>query len=200
MEQIRNLEQINFQKSIEQLKEMGFSPIPDKVIFGIPGAKDMLEKGLQHFIGTNAKWLPEYNDVAKWLSDNEGRGLLCYGNCGRGKSVICCKIIPLLLHHYYRKIVSCYDAQQMNANIDMVKSEHIICIDDVGCENMSVKYGEKRLAFAEIVDEAEKKGKLLIVTTNLSLDELEQKYGERTMDRIVAIMKRVKFIGESQRK
>ena len=119
---------------------------------------------------------------------------------GSGKSLICWKIIPLLLNHYCRKIVSCYDAQQMNADIDAVKAKHIIYIDDVGTENLSVKFGEKRLAFCEIVDEAEKRGKFLILTTNLSLDEISQKYGERTMDRLVAITTRVKFKGDSLRK
>lgn len=194
------MEQINFQVAVDRLKQTGFNPLPDRVRIMIPNAKEQLINGLRYFEGDNAKWLPEYEEIVKWLSDNEYRGLLCYGNCGRGKSLICLKILPLLINHYCRKIVSCYDSQQMNADIDGVKANHLIYIDDVGIENVSIKYGEKRLAFSEIVDEAEKKGKLLIVTTNLSLDELAQKYGERTMDRLVAITKRVKFIGSSLRK
>lgn len=192
--------QIDFQQAIENLRRTGFNPMPDRVQIRIPNAKEILWAGLKHFEGENAKWLKEYEGVAKWLEHNEGRGLLCYGNCGRGKSLICWKIIPLLLHYYHRKVISCYDSQQMNADIDEVKSKHLIYIDDIGTENVSIKYGEKRLAFSEIVDEAEKKGKLLIITTNLSLEEIEQKYGERTMDRLVAITKRVKFLGESLRK
>lgn len=194
------MEQINFQVAVDRLKQTGFNPLPDRVRITIPNAKEELIKGLRYFEGDNAKWLIEYEEIVNWLSDNKYRGLLCYGNCGRGKSLICWKILPLLINHYCRKIVSCYDSQQMNADIDGVKANHLIYIDDVGIENISIKYGEKRLAFSEIVDEAEKKGKLLIVTTNLSLDELAQKYGERTMDRLVAITKRVKFIGPSLRK
>lgn len=193
------MEQIDFKKTLEDLKVAGFSPLPNVVNITVPDAKNVLWRGLNYFT-ENAEWLPEYEEIANWLSDNKGRGLLCYGNCGRGKSLICWKIIPLLLNHYCRKIVACYDAQQMNADIDAVKAKHIIYIDDVGTENISVKFGEKRLAFCEIVDEAEKRGKLLILTTNLSLDEISQKYGERTMDRLVAITTRVKFKGESLRK
>lgn len=193
------MEQIDFKRTIESLKETGFNPIPNLVNIAIPDAKDVLWRGLNYFT-EKAEWLSEYDEVVSWLSGNNGRGLLCYGNCGRGKSLICWKIIPLILNHYCRKIVSCYDAQQMNADINAVKAKHIIYIDDVGTENMSVRYGEKRLAFCEIVDEAEKKGKLLIITTNLSLDEISEKYGERTMDRLVAITARVKFKGESLRK
>ena len=193
------MEQIDFKRTIEGLKETGFNPLPNLVNIAIPDSKSMLWRGLNYFTG-KAEWLPEYEEVANWLSGNDGRGLLCYGNCGRGKSLICWKIIPLLLNHYYRKIVACYDAQQMNADIDAVKAKHIIYIDDVGTENLSVKFGEKRLAFCEIVDEAEKRGKLLILTTNLSLNEISQKYGERTMDRLTAITTRVLFKGESLRK
>ena len=193
------MEQIDFKKTIESLKETGFNPLPNLVNIAIPDSKSLLWRGLNYFTG-KAEWLPEYEEVANWLSGNDGRGLLCYGNCGRGKSLICWKIIPLLLNHYCRKIVACYDAQQMNADIDAVKAKHIIYIDDVGTENLSVKFGENRLAFCEIVDEAEKRGKLLILTTNLSLDEISRKYGERTMDRLVAITTRVKFKGESLRK
>lgn len=193
------MEQIDFKRTIEGLKATGFNPLPNSVNISIPDAKRILWNGLNYFVG-KAEWLSEYEEVSDWLSDNKGRGLLCYGNCGRGKSLICWKIIPLLLNHYCHKIVACYDAQQMNADIDTVKQKHIIYIDDIGTENVSVKFGEKRLAFCEIVDEAEKRGKLLILTTNLSLDEISQKYGERTMDRLVAITTRVKFKGESLRK
>lgn len=193
------MEQIDFKKTLEDLKVTGFNPLPNVVNITVPDAKNVLWRGLNYFT-ENAEWLPEYEEITNWLSDNKGRGLLCYGNCGRGKSLICWKIIPLLLNHYCRKLVACYDAQQMNADIDAVKAKHIIYIDDVGTENLSVKFGEKRLAFCEIVDESEKRGKLLILTTNLSLNEISQKYGERTMDRLTAITTRVLFKGESLRK
>ena len=192
------MEKINFQKTLDGLKEIGFNPIPSLVQVAIPEAKETLARGLQFYI-SDVAWLPEYSEVAEWLTDNKGRGLLCYGNCGRGKTVICKKIIPLLLNHYHGKIVSCYDAQDINKDIDGIKSKHIICIDDIGVEKESVKYGEKRMAFPEIVDECEKRGHLLIATTNLSLNEIADKYGERTMDRLVAITKRVEFKGKSLR-
>ena len=88
----------------------------------------------------------------------------------------------------------------MNADIDTVKQKHILYIDDVGTESTAVKYGERRLAFCEIVDEDEKRGKLLMLTTNLSLEEIYQKYGERTMERLGAINRSVKVEGKSLRR
>ena len=194
------MEQINFKKTIDHLKDTGFYPIPDPVCISVPNARNILWDGIRYFTGKNAKWLPEYEEIASWLTGNEGRGLLCFGNCGRGKTLICGKILPLILNHYCQKVVNCYNAQQMNADLDAVKQKHIIYVDDIGTENLSVKYGEKRLAFAELADEAEKKGKLLILTTNLSIDELREKYGERTIDRLRAITKSILFSGKSLRK
>lgn len=193
------MEQIDFRQTIERLKDTGFSPVPNTVEISIPNAKKVLWAGIKYFTGEKAQWLPEYLEIVNWLTNNQGRGLLCFGNCGRGKTLICGKILPLVLNHYCRKVVSCYDSQQMNAELDSVKQKHIIYVDDIGTENLSVKYGEKRLAFAELTDEAEKKGKLLILTTNLSIDELREKYGERTVDRLRAITKTVLFTGESLR-
>jgi DNA replication protein DnaC len=191
---------VNFKDAISNLIDTGFNPLPNSVSIAIPEAKETMWKGIQFFIGDAAVWQKEYDEVASWLIDNKGRGLLCIGNCGRGKTLICGKIIPVLLNHYCRKIVSCYDAQQMNEELDAVKQKHIIFIDDIGTEFLSVKYGSKRLSFAELVDEAEKKGKLLIITTNLSIAELREKYGERTIDRLRAITTPVVFKGESMRK
>ena len=193
------MEQIDFRAVKERLKDTGFNPGPMTIPVKVRNASEALKNGLNHYMG-DAQWLPEYDEVVEWLTDNQGRGLLCYGNCGRGKSVICGKIIPVLLNYYHNKIVSCYDAQSLNARADEILAKHILYIDDIGTESMAVKYGERRMVFSELCDLAEKKGKLLIVTTNLSLNEIAEKYGERTMDRLVAITKRVKFSGESLRR
>ena len=191
---------MNFKESVEHLKEVGFNPMPDTVRVSIPYAKQQLWNGLQYYLGDKAEWLPCYDEIVEWLTDNQGRGLLCYGGCGLGKSVICGKIIPVLLNHYHRKIVSIWEADSMNNHIDAVKAAHILYIDDIGTEGESVKYGERRMAFPEIVDAAEKKGKLLIASTNLSLKELKEKYAERTADRLKAITKQVLFQGKSFRR
>jgi DNA replication protein DnaC len=116
-----------------------------------------------------------------------------------GKSLLARYVIPALMLKYNRKVVSVYDTNTMNANIDEVLSKKIICIDDVGTEDISVKYGEKRLAFAEVMDNVEKKRCLIIATSNLTMDEILERYGERVLDRIKSTTKRVVFTGKSFR-
>jgi len=76
------MEQIDFKKTIDSLKGTGFNPMPNLVDIAIPDSKDVLLRGLNYFT-RNAEWLPEYEEIAAWLSGNNGRGLLCHGNCGR---------------------------------------------------------------------------------------------------------------------
>ena len=142
----------------------------------------------------------EYENIAEWLSNNQGRGLMLYGMCGLGKTVICSRVIPLLLNTYCRLLPTIINAQQMNERVDQLLEKGILVIDDVGTEDIAVSYGNKRVAFAELVDNAEKKGKILIITTNLSAEELKNKYGERVIDRLRAITKIINIKGKSLRK
>ena len=88
----------------------------------------------------------------------------------------------------------------MNSKFDDIVTKHIIYIDDVGKESVEVSYGNRNLRFPDIVDEAEKKGKLLMFSTNLSQEKIVEKYGERTVDRLRAITKKIVFRGKSLRK
>ena len=75
------MKQINFRQTIEQLRDTGFSPVPEAVSVRIPDARNVLWNGIRYFAGNEARWLPAYDEVAAWMADNQGRGLLCFGNC-----------------------------------------------------------------------------------------------------------------------
>lgn len=183
------------------LQGTGFIGSPDMVKIHVENARKLIVNGLVHYCGDKAAWQPEYDGIADWLTDNKGRGLWLCGECGRGKTLIGAKILPVIFnfYHYPRKIISLYDAKDLNSRFEEIASKHIIYIDDVGKESMAVQYGNRNLRFPDIVDEAEKKGKLLMFSTNLSQDEMLAKYGERTTDRLQAITKKIVFRGKSLR-
>lgn len=189
----------DIRKMIDRFKQCGYDLDTSTVQISIPRAKENLHSVMSQF-ANKLIWLPEYDEVATWLQDNKNKGLLCMGNLGRGKTLICTKAIPVLINYYCNLLVTVVSAYDLNDEIDKVKHCHLLCIDDIGIENEYFRYGEHRNPFAEIVDLAEKKGNLLIVTTNLCIDEITSKYGERTLDRLRAIVKVVKFCGESQRR
>ncbi|MDD6211291.1 MAG: hypothetical protein PUB21_11885 [Bacteroidales bacterium] len=192
----------NFSDVFEEMKLHGMKTPTEKVYISLSNAEDILRNALRYFLSLENRemqWLPEYEKVANWLENNCGRGIFLYGNCGRGKTILCRYAIPAILLKYTKKVVSVFDIQDINKDIDNALSKHILSLDDIGTEELSVKYGEKRMAFAEIIDAAEKNGKLLIISTNLGESDLRQRYGDRVFDRIKSTTTRVLFNGPSLR-
>lgn len=202
------MEQIDgeyFKNLISQMRDTGYPQEIDRVQISIPNAEKRLRGGLQYVVnmksGCNAEWNEHnYRPIVDWMTDNKGKGLLMLGGCGLGKSVIGMYILPLLIKDVHKKVVNIFSAQELNKKIDEILKLHIIYIDDIGTEDNLNSYGNKRMPFAELCDDAEKKGKLLILTTNLSIDELTERYGDRVVDRLIATTKAVPFTGDSLRK
>ena len=202
------MEQIDseyFKKLVSQMRDTGYPQEIDRVQINIPNAEKRLRGGLQYVVnmksGCNAEWNEHnYRPIVDWMTDNKGKGLLMFGGCGLGKSVIGMYILPLLIKDVHKKVVNIFSAQELNKKIDEILKLHIVYVDDIGTEDNLNSYGNKRMPFAELCDAAEKKGKLLILTTNLSIDELTQRYGDRVVDRLIATTKAVPFTGDSLRK
>lgn len=169
-------------------------------------ARGVLKRGLQHFLGDKYQWLPEYDKVADWLTDNNERGLLLFGSNGRGKSIICTKLFPVIFKFYLKldclcvtasDLSSCYKNDIDNYNLHYATSP--IIIDDIGIEGIMGNYGEKIDLVSEIIDRCEKRSRLVILTTNLTPAEITERYGIRTYDRLRGITRSIKFNGESLR-
>ncbi len=188
----------------------------------IPDARDKLAAGLQYYLGDRAKWLPAYDEVADWLSDNQGKGLLCVGLYGLGKTLICQYILPVIIHRYTNKVPNCYTAIEMTRQIDDILKKSLVFIDDVGTEPIEINtYGVRRVPFNELCDACERRGSLLVLNTNLRTDmerlkedspagrrgdpdprrspSFEERYGLRTLDRLRALTRLVVFSGQSMR-
>ena len=171
----------------------------DRVYIKTLDARSVLARGIRHFVGDKAVWLPEYEQVAEWLSDNKGLGLLCAGDCGRGKSVICQKVIPVIFQFIHKKIMNTCTAIELNALFDEYKQYKILSVDDIGTEPVANRYGEKHNVVQELVDLAERKQKLLVFSTNMNERQLKEIYDIRTVDRLRALTKPIIFNGKSLR-
>lgn len=192
--------EVNFKDLIERLKDTGYPDEPDMVVIKIPNAEQRLRGGLNYFTQGKAEWSEKnYRPIVEWMEDNKGKGLLLAGGCGLGKSLIGMRILPLLINDTCKKIVNIYKAQDLNVKPDDVINKHIIYIDDIGTEGVSNIYGNKRVPFCELCDAVEQQGKLLMCSTNLTVDELTEKYGIRTVDRLRATTKYVPLTGDSLR-
>ena len=156
----------DFSQLVEQVKHQGFNAggvIPQIII---PEAERRMRECLKEFVGEDYRWVPAYDKVVTWLSDNKGKWLLCIGFSGTGKSRLCRNILPFLLG--FKDVAVC-SAIEMTAHgrIDELLKAGIIVVDGLGTESPETNlYGRHRRPFAELCEAAEQDGKLLILTTN----------------------------------
>lgn len=153
-----------------------------KVRWTLQDADVLLMRGLAYTIGPTAQWLPEYDAVADWLGDNQGKGLMCIGDCGRGKTVITRDILSVLFAKTIRvrfqdgttghPVYNYFLAKELKSRWAEVERCKIICVDDVGTEAIAKVYGETHNYFSELVDLCNDRDKLLICSTNLSQEQL----------------------------
>lgn len=163
-------------------------------------AYDMIVSGLRSYCGDSASWLDGYDMIVEWLKDNKGKGLLVIGDAGLGKSILCRDIIPTVLNHCKMDnscgVVTAYDLARTG---ETGFYREFLSIDDIGVEEDYASFGVRRNMVREVVDRMESFRKVLIMTTNLSVEDIRKKYGERTWDRLVAMMKIVILQGKSMR-
>lgn len=187
----------NIKDTIEYLRNNGFCK-KELTQIHIGEAKEKVEYLMRYFLGDKYEWQPEYDKVVEWLTDNKGKGLLCSGNVGRGKSLLCANVIPILLNRCLKLNAIIVDATDLNdpTVFSKVKNNAITVIDDVGIE--ADYYGTPK--FNELVKRAEDFGRCLIITTNLTSGEINKRYGERVLSRLLAICECVKFEGSDLRR
>ena len=135
----------------------------------------------------------------------ENNGLLLWGNTGNGKTFAAACIanelidrgIPAMITSFPRILNAGYDKQDI---IEQVHYYPLMVIDDLGAERSS-EYAMETVY--TVIDERYKSKKPLIVTTNLTLDELcrpkDMTY-QRIYDRILEMCTPLVFKGGSLRR
>lgn len=181
-----------------------------KMYIHIPDARQRLETELRKHLGDKMLWLPAYDEVADWLADNKGRGLLCVGASGLGKSLICRTILPGIIGGAW----SVCSAVEMTSNegkisrIDVLLKDRRVVVDGLGTETVHTNYyGQRRRPFFDLCNAAEQDGKLLLITSNLSTtpdarytDSILNRYGQDVISRLRATTSVVEFVGKDMRR
>lgn len=153
---------------------------------------------LKRLFGDKAQWRKQYDEVAEWLNENDGKGLFLYGSCGQGKTVMARQIIIPAVEQLHGKVISYINATELEDSKGAWWGRKLLCIDDIGAEAINAF---KNMAFGQIVDAAEKQGGLLVLTTNLNQEQMMERYGERICDRLFGLTRMVVFNeGKSMRR
>ena len=176
-----------------QVREFGSYSFGDKHI-----CKDMFVKT---FTGVDKtvkifEWMLEYDQIIEWMTDTKGKGLALFGSIGRGKTIVNSLIIPVIFYEKYKKVLRPLEADKITRE-DIEK--WALIIDDIGIESMVNDFGTKTDMVNYAINKAEHYSKLLFLTSNLTKDELIQRYGSRIIDRIQRLCKIVIFTGKSLR-
>lgn len=134
----------------------------------------------------------------------ENNGLLLWGNTGNGKTFAAACIanelidrgIPVMITSFPRILNAGYDKQEI---IEQVHYYPLMVIDDLGAERSS-EYAMETVY--TVIDERYKAKKPLIVTTNLTLDELCKPKNmdyQRIYDRVIEMCTPLVFKGDNLR-
>lgn len=158
---------------------------------------------------TKFQYLEEYDEVVNWMTDTKGKGLLLMGGCGKGKSIIATGVIPVLLKIATNCEVRPISAEQLGThcdptiptmpskpiNLDYLLATGYPIIDDMGAEAQIYYQGDKQEGVNLIIDAAERRIRPLFITTNLNVEQIYERYGARTNDRLSRLCEVIEFEG-----
>ena len=186
------------QMEIEHLKTSG---LQDKSLYDYTFAKDN---------GINPEMKLAHNYVSNWEEMKaNASGLLIWGDVGTGKSFFAgCianalleKGVPVLMTNFSRILntLTGMHFEDRNQFIHSLNRYSLLIIDDLGIERNSDFALEQVF---NVIDSRYRSGKPLIVTTNLTLDDLrnpEDTAHSRIYDRLLSMCVPVRFTGENFR-
>jgi len=182
------VQEMNF--PVKEFKDYSFGDLKTcKELFG----KTFFE--VDHTYG-EFKYIKEYDQIIEWMTNTNGKGLALFGSVGNGKTIINSFVMPVLFYVKFNKILRPQEANKLTKES---LNKWALLIDDIGTEFIVNDYGTKIDMVTDAINDAEHHSKLLFLTSNLTKDELINKYGLRTFDRIKRLCKIVIFSGKSLR-
>lgn len=138
-----------------------------------------------------------------------GKGLLLYGTVGTGKTFAACEVANALIDVGYRVMVTNF-ARMINIiqgtfegrqeYIDSLNNYHLLVVDDLGVERQTEFMREM---VYNIIDARYRAGLPMIVTTNMSIEEIKKPSdisNSRIYDRIIERCFPVEVSGGSRRR
>lgn len=192
-------ERTAFEESVKKLRKTGFpeSDMQNWTFSNDDMSNERLTKAMQRYVDN----FPELR--------KQGKGLLLYGQCGTGKTFAACEVANALIDRGYPVLVTnfarltntiqgMFDGKQ--EYIDGLNRFQLIVIDDLSAERDTEFMNEQ---IFQIVDARYRARLPMIITTNLSIDEIKTANTinkQRVYDRVLERCHPIKVEGGSKRK
>lgn len=189
--------QREFADKVKVLRQSGF---PDKEMQQWTFANDDMEN--EQITKAMKRYVDNFPELRK-----QGKGLLLYGSIGRGKTYAACEVANALIDKGYSVLVtnfsrvlntlqSTYEKQEY---IDSLNEFSLLVIDDLGIER-STEFAKEQVY--NVIDSRYRAGKPMIITTNLSIENIKNPAdieNGRIYDRIIERCFPIEFNGQNRR-
>ena len=144
--------------------------------------------------------------VAQWMCESPKRGLLLFGTTGNGKTTMLNALRAILFDCTYAEAADIWSGARLareDAEYRMLDymTSPILIIDDLGAEPEICKvYGENRYPLESVIVRRYKNLLTTVIASNLTLEQIELRYGTRMFDRMMEMYDRIVYRGPSFRR
>lgn len=194
-EKARN--QAEFERKVNAMRKSGF---PDADMLNWTFANDDMEN--ERITKAMKRYVDNFDEFRK-----DGKGLLLWGNVGRGKTYAACEVanalidkgIPVLVTNFARIVNALQGTFEKQEYIDSLNRYALLVIDDLSAERDT---GYMMEQIYQVVDARYRAKKPMIITTNLSLDEIKNATDlehRRIYDRIIERCFPIEYTGINRR-
>lgn len=190
-------ERIKLAKRAEELRRSGF---PDREMHEWTFANDDMEN--EQLTKAMKRYVENFPELKK-----QGKGLLLYGNVGRGKTYAACEVANALIDKGYSVMVTNFSrilntlqgTFERQDYLDKLNGYSLLVIDDLGIER-GTEFSKEQVY--NVIDSRYRAGKPMIITTNLSIEQIKNPADiedRRVYDRILERCFPIEFTGQNKR-
>ena len=168
---------------------------------------------------TDSEIFDKAHRIAKWLTNKQSRpGLLLYGKVGTGKTTFvnaicrvinfCCKAEPNeRTLHDSKRVISMIRAKDIveawqndKDYFNRMCNVPLLAVDEFGIEAIDVKsYGNTNEPIIDMLSSRYDRQRTTIISSNLDMEGIKERYGERLQDRFNEMFTTISFNGQSFR-
>ena len=189
--------QRDFEERVKSLRRAGF---PDADMMNWTFANDDMEN--EQITKAMKRYVENFQELKK-----QGKGLLLYGNVGRGKTYAACEVANALIDKGYSVLVTNFarivnklqNTFEKQEYIDSLNDFSLLVIDDLSAER-DTEYMKEQIF--QVIDARYRANLPMIITTNLSIDEIKKTSNleySRIYDRIIEKCFPIEVKGQNRR-